>query len=587
MLTIFFFLSTLVAQSLPVVGQLCPPGSFYDGANCSFGSVPSGTNAFIYGNHFYHSGNAQTCQLSGSYFDGANCQSKAIPNSYSPFIYNNSWYTGMNPLFKKKSDQCPSGSHYDGANCSFGSPPGNREAKIKYNFFGFKRNFYQNCSSIHPQAEGSADPWFCKMISIPSGYSAFLYNNSWYTEPGANGNPKWFTRYSAGVGWDKARPLCLDNVSNNWTLRWSDEFSDLGKNEERVCYTSSAEHLQCVYKAWWGQEKCVDAPLDWRPSAYKSWSNDQKAKYSGLRNLNKCIWNVYDSFNNWDHTNQPQNRKTGFHPKNIQVQGGVIRMVTTPNPLPNGSQAYDCGRELEANPSQNGQTYSRNCPYYGANITTDTNYPWYDGNSHTNTNPAQRYTGKRLGYGRFEFRAKISSLGHGAWPALWMWPARSLQPGPALELDALEALGETDGLTVINNNTVYFKAIQTGHDWGFNGTAHVSDAVVVPLNLGEWYTYAVEYEPTEIRFYVNGCLRNRIMNQQTVYGMWDNSSGTFDIGQDQEMFILIGNPVSAAEWLPEWYRGHSPNGVEPRADFIPTILEVDYFRFYEKNTIRR
>ena len=71
----------------------CPSGGSYDGANCWFGTAPSGTTAFIWSNNYYYSAlPGNSCPVAGSWYDGANCYLQAVPAGVDPFIWNNGWY---------------------------------------------------------------------------------------------------------------------------------------------------------------------------------------------------------------------------------------------------------------------------------------------------------------------------------------------------------------------------------------------------------------------------------------------------------------------------------------------------------------
>lgn len=567
-LIIHLSVSIFAIDTGPTVGEACPVGSVYDGANCFFGKAPTGLTAFIYDNGFYHSGTPAQCSP-GTYHDGANCFKGKIPNNYEAFLYQNGWYVKHNKMYVKKPTGCPSGGTFDSANCFMGDPPSGRVAKISLGHFGFKRNFYQNCSNIFPSAYGLVDPFTCGIKKIPDGFEGFLHGNHYYVKPSMS-SYTWGSKWDFNINDSKATNVCLNHPSlGNLNLMWSEDFNNIADGTR--CYTSSAEHLQCVYKAWWGHERCADAPINWSNAGYRSWTIDQRNKYAGLKNLNKCIWQVYDQFNQWDSFNQPANRKGAFSPANVKIENGILKMITSTNP----QATYDCGRDL------GDHLASKKCPYVGAHIGTNTGLPWTANHLPTHSDPAQRYVGKAYGYGRFEFRAKISSIGHGAWPALWMFvDQRQDQTQPGVELDALEAIGSLDGITVLNEKTSFIRGLQTVHDWGTTSTPHVSEGVAVPISIGKWHTYAVEWTASEIRVYIDGCLRNRVTDGQVVKDMWSDNSGIFHVPKSQTVNFLIGNAPAGAEWLPLWYRAASPNGVEPRADFKPTTLEVDYVRYY-------
>lgn len=563
----------------PEVGSLCPPGFSYDGANC-FRGKPSGVTSFIYQGGFYHSGNQ--CQL-GSTYDGANCYFGPIPWNHEGFIYQNGIYVKPLPHFIGKTKTCPSGMTFDGANCLLGYPPGGREAGIKYGKFAFKRNFYQNCSKIQSGAWGLLDPFWCAVREVPSGYTAFTYNNGWYTGTAAGAPEYWQDKDERNDANSTAKNTCEPYVSNlsSWELKWADEFSEQPDNKR--CYTSN-DQIQCVYKSWWGFEPCRDRPAGFSSRATVTWTPAQWQKYLGLRNLNKCNWQVFDSFNMWDTSNPTNLKNNNFAPGNIIISNGTLKMKTTAN----ASSGYDCGRELSSNPAQQGSELSRNCPYSGANLQTSTGLPWTQGNSASSTDPSKRYVGFQHGYGRFEFKARINNIGHGSWPALWMFiDGPGISGQGTVELDALEFLADLRGTAGFNNNITYGLAHQTVHNWGGNNTGlpHVSIHRSLPISKGDWHTFAVEWTEDAVRFYVDGCLR-KTMRDGDPAKKEDGTMGTFYVPKNQKVSILIGNPASAASWLPAWYRVGNPNGgAEPRSDFKTTEFEVDYVRVYgQKST---
>jgi beta-glucanase (GH16 family) len=90
-------------------------------------------------------------------------------------------------------------------------------------------------------------------------------------------------------------------------------------------------------------------------------------------------------------------------------------------------------------------------------------------------------------YGLFEVRAKLPT-GQGFWPAFWLMPENGSWPP---ELDVMEALGN-------NASTIY----TTAHSTTLAGNQE-SQAVSV-ANTSAWHTYAVDWEPDYITWYVDG-----------------------------------------------------------------------------------
>jgi len=177
-------------------------------------------------------------------------------------------------------------------------------------------------------------------------------------------------------------------------------------------------------------------------------------------------------------------------------------------------------------------------------------------------------------YGRFEIRAKVP-WGKGLWPALWMLPQDDRYGGwPASgEIDLMEIVGEKPHEVL---NSIHF---------GSPGTdARQLITHVHPLpggsKVADWHTYAVEWEPGEIRFYVDDA-------HTRTYDHWWSCSRTKD-GQgviarrkadlnpwpapfDQPFYLVMNVAVG----------GNFPGVPNPQTQF-PAELVVDYVRVYEK-----
>jgi beta-glucanase (GH16 family) len=100
-------------------------------------------------------------------------------------------------------------------------------------------------------------------------------------------------------------------------------------------------------------------------------------------------------------------------------------------------------------------------------------------------------------YGRFEFRAKLP-LGKGVWPAIWMLPIEEKYGGWAAsgEIDILEARGQEPNKVL---GTLHF-----GSRWPSNAEASTVFTLPKAGTIADFHVYALEWEPGEIRWYVDG-----------------------------------------------------------------------------------
>ncbi len=176
-------------------------------------------------------------------------------------------------------------------------------------------------------------------------------------------------------------------------------------------------------------------------------------------------------------------------------------------------------------------------------------------------------------YGKFEFRAKVP-WGKGLWPALWLLPQEDRYGGWAAsgEIDVMEIVGEKphEVLNSLHFGSVYPKRSLITH---VHALPHGS-------TVADWHVYSVEWEPGEIRFYVDGVLT-------ATHDHWWSCSKTRD-GKglepnraadlnpwpapfDQPFYIVMNVAVG----------GNFPGAPNPATPF-PAELVVDYVRVYDK-----
>ncbi len=122
-----------------------------------------------------------------------------------------------------------------------------------------------------------------------------------------------------------------------------------------------------------------------------------------------------------------------------------------------------------------------------------------------------RYTSTRIRlkrgfkYGRFEARVKAPK-GNGLWPAVWLLPTNSEYGDwpTSGEMDIMEMRDDTD----FNDATMHYGNAQK-HDMGNCRTQMYNDFST------DFHTYAIEWEPSEIRWYIDNqlyCTKNSWWN---------------------------------------------------------------------------
>lgn len=205
--------------------------------------------------------------------------------------------------------------------------------------------------------------------------------------------------------------------------------------------------------------------------------------------------------------------------------------------------------------------------------TNRTDNAYHDGEGHlvikairetyTGTdNVTRQYTSARLVtrgkfeplYGRIEARIKLP-YGQGIWPAFWMlgndigtvgWPTCG-------EIDIMENIGREP---LINHGSL--------HGPGYSGGQSITGVITLPNGQrlsDDFHTYAIEWEPREIRFYLDGQLYQTRRNTDLPPG----AKWVFD-----HPFYLLLNVAVGGSWP----------GSPDASTIFPQVMLVDYVRVY-------
>lgn len=157
-------------------------------------------------------------------------------------------------------------------------------------------------------------------------------------------------------------------------------------------------------------------------------------------------------------------------------------------------------------------------------------------------------------YGRFDIRAKVPTQ-QGIWPAIWMlptdweygsWP----QSG---EIDIMESVGHLEKQV---HGTLHY-----GPKWPDN--KHTGKMVETEKDLAEeFHVFSVEWEPNEIRWYLD----DKLYSTKTVDDL-NPHPWPFD-----KRFHMILNLAVGGQW---------PGNPDASTEF-PKYMFVDYVRVYKK-----
>jgi beta-glucanase (GH16 family) len=146
-------------------------------------------------------------------------------------------------------------------------------------------------------------------------------------------------------------------------------------------------------------------------------------------------------------------------------------------------------------------------------------------------------------YGYLEVRCKLPS-GRGFWPAVWMLPGSGAQ---FPEIDLLEILGHAPNQHFMHFHFVDARGTQHGPGHHWSG----------PDFAAGWHTFALDWSPQAIVWYVDGVERWRYTDTAVIPA--------------EPMYIMINLAVG----------GSWPGEPDVRTVF-PNYFDIDYVRVWKK-----
>ncbi|WP_249900571.1 carbohydrate binding domain-containing protein [Paenibacillus sp. PK3_47] len=165
-------------------------------------------------------------------------------------------------------------------------------------------------------------------------------------------------------------------------------------------------------------------------------------------------------------------------------------------------------------------------------------------------------------YGKFEIRAKAPT-GKGLWPAIWMLPEDYVYGNWAAsgEIDIMEGWGSRPDTVA---GTIH-------HGGGWPDNLYTGKEYVFPENstIADFHTYAIEWEPGEIRWYVDGVLYST-KNDWYSISSGQPANNAYPAPFNQEFHLLMNLAV-----------GGNFDGSPTAETVFPQSMEIDYVRVYE------
>ena len=162
-------------------------------------------------------------------------------------------------------------------------------------------------------------------------------------------------------------------------------------------------------------------------------------------------------------------------------------------------------------------------------------------------------------YGKIEARIKLPK-GAGMWPAFWMMPTDSVYGGWAAsgEIDIMESANQMSSI----GGTIHYGGAWPANVYSGNTYSNGMDF------SADYHTYSIEWEPTVMRWYVDGILYSTKTS-------WWSSSGAYPAPFNQRFHIILNLAV-----------GGTYTGILNWQDVttnLPQQMLIDWVRVYQKN----
>lgn len=181
-----------------------------------------------------------------------------------------------------------------------------------------------------------------------------------------------------------------------------------------------------------------------------------------------------------------------------------------------------------------------------------------DGKDYYTSGKVNSQNKKPFTYGKVVVSAKAPA-GQGLWPAIWMMPEDESYYGQwpkCGEIDIMETLGHD---------------LSTAYCTVHYGAPHAEQQGTIAGNFGDgFHEYSVEWEPGEIRWYVDG-------SEVLVVNDWFSAvegedDKPYPAPFDQPFFVQMNLAVG----------GNWPGNPDATTDFSKAQFEIDYVRVYQK-----
>ena len=244
---------------------------------------------------------------------------------------------------------------------------------------------------------------------------------------------------------------------------------------------------------------------------------------------------------------------------NIQIADGQLHIIARHEPTVGSAVPHHHEEYVEDN--------TRELPFSSARLTTQNKAVWQ--------------------YGRVEVRAKLPA-GQGVWPAIWMLPEDNIYGSWAAsgEIDIMEAVNlgtPSDGAGELAGQAErrVHGTLHYGGEWPSN--TYTGAGILLPGTQSpsdDFFTYAIEWEPQEVRWYVDNFhfatqLASNWFSEPSsnelkkLLSQPEHANAPFN----QPFYLLLNLAIGG-----EWPENANSNGID-KSNF-PKRFIVDYVRVY-------
>jgi hypothetical protein len=339
---------------------------------------------------------------------------------------------------------------------------------------------------------------------------------------------------------------------NGWKQTFVDEFDStavaVAKGADPKCF-SKVPH--CMIN-WWGRIECPEYATK-------------------LKDLNKCIWDVYDYYNYMDFGLPEGGGVNAFHPSQVEVKDGKLFLYATKKPFGTGK---NCKKPFH-DPRIDHENYTVDCPIISGGVESKQAFDW---------EKKLVKPGMIQKYGRFEVSAKLNH-GPGSWPALWLLAQDLLEENGKKcgwpfngEIDLMESWTDTPEKTqsgIYSGNCTTEERFSKGFHW--KGTSKYypgrSQQELDDMFWKEFHTYIVEWDQNKIRFLIDN-----------IYIGQFNQGDQFRLHKWPYNKITAVLPQLAMYWILNIsiYKPKQTH-LDPTMTPFPTQnMQIDYVKVYRK-----